>query len=299
MKQRPKKRPAPSGRPAGRRYLRYLTVAGAVLLVALAVLLVRRPWRARLTLPDLTASSIVVLDASDGSLLYEKNGDVPRPPASLTKLMSAYLVFEDLSGGTLRLEDTFRVTPVQADTQGSKYGLHPGMTPTVEQLLAGTILNSGCDCVQCLVALTAGTQAAFVARMNDTAGDMGLKGSHFSNAVGLDAADHYMTARDLGTLSYRLIQDHPEYLDYSSQSALELDGLRFQNLNLLVGRDPRVRGLKTGTTSIGGNNLVTYADWEDRAYLIVLLDSASEQRRFVETQTILDVLYAEAEHGQA
>lgn len=296
MKHQRKKEPTKPPAGASRR-LRYILPAAAVLLTA--VLLALRPWQPRLELPELTASSIVVLDAADGSVLYEKNPDAPRPPSSLTKLMSLYLIFGDLAGGAFSLEDAHRVAPEEANTPGSKYGLHPGMTVTVDQLLAGAILNSGCDCVQCLVSLSTGSEEAFVARMNDMAAALGLSGSHFVNAVGLDAENHYMTARDLAQLSYRLVTDYPAYVDYASQPTLALDGLSFQNLNVLVGHDPRVRGLKTGTTRIGGNNLVTYADWEGKAYLIVLLDSASVQRRFVETQTILDALYGALPNGQA
>ena len=130
-----------------------------------------------------------------------------------------------------------------------------------------------------------------MARMNEAAGKLGMKGSHFSNATGLDAADHYMTARDLGRLALRLVKDHPEYLDYSSQAEMEIDGLTFQNLNRLVGADPRVLGLKTGTTRIGGNNLVTYAREGDQACYVILLDRVSETRRFAETQDLLDLVF--------
>ena len=136
-------------------------------------------------------------------------------------------------------------------------------------------------------------RAAFVERMNEAAAELGLKGSHFVNATGLDASGHYMTARDLATLSWKLVENHPEYLDYSSQATLTIDGLTFTNLNKLVGADPRVLGLKTGTTAIGGNNLVTYAKQGEEACLIVLLDSATVTKRFAETQQLLDLVLGE------
>ena len=138
--------------------------------------------------------------------------------------------------------------------------------------------------------MTAGDEVTFVEWMNEKAKELGLKNSHFVNATGLDAADHYMTARDLATLAYRLVRDHPEYLRYSSQAEMEIDGLTFRNLNRLVGADPRVLGLKTGTTLIGGNNLVTYAEDGADACFIILLDSASETRRFAETEELLDLV---------
>lgn len=270
--------------------------AAVVILVCLCVAAVvvvgiLRPWQRRIPLPDtLTATSLLVLDEM-GGVLAEKEADTPRSPGSLTKMLTLYLIFNDLEEGMLTLHDTITMTPEITQTLGSKYGFEPGQVVTVEQLLAGAILNSGCDCIQALVTLSAGSESAFVERMNQAAQQLGLDGSHFSNATGLDASDHYMTARDLGTLARRLVEDHPEYLDYSSHAELEIDGLTFRNLNLLVGADDRVLGLKTGTTRIGGNNLVTYARVEEDSCYVVLLDSVSESRRFAETQTILDLVF--------
>ena len=267
-------------------------IPAAVLAVTL-VLVFLRPWERRVALPDsLTANSLVILDGR-GNTLAELDSDTPRSPSSLTKLLTLYLIFDDIDSGKLSLTDTAEVTVAEATTLGSKYGLTPGQEVTVEQLLAGTILNSGCDCVQVLVRLSAGGEAAFVERMNEAAAELGLKGSHFVNATGLDASGHYMTARDLATLSWKLVENHPEYLDYSSQATLTIDGLTFTNLNKLVGADPRVLGLKTGTTAIGGNNLVTYAKQGEEACLIVLLDSATVTKRFAETQQLLDLVLGE------
>lgn len=291
---KPKKRArvnGTSGRTAGRK--RNVTAAVLVCLcAALALTLaVTRPWQRRLRLPeDLTATSLLVLDGN-GGVMAQVDADTPRSPSSLTKMFTLYLIFDDLEEGKFTLEDTVTVTGEMATTNGSKYGLHPGQVVTVEQLLAGAILNSGCDCIQALVSLSAGSEEAFVERMNQEAAELGLKGSHFSNATGLDAADHYMTARDLGVLAQRLVEDHPEYLDYSSQAELEIGGLAFHNLNRLVGADPRVLGLKTGTTRIGGNNLVTYASQGEESCYIVLLDSVSETRRFAETQELLNLVF--------
>lgn len=260
----------------------------AALALALAVI---RPWQRRIRPPeDLTATSLLVLDGN-GGVMAQVEADTPRSPSSLTKMLTLYLIFDDLDVGKFTLEDTVTVTGEMATANGSKYGLRPGQVVTVEQLLAGAILNSGCDCIQALVSLSADSEAAFVERMNQAAEELGLEGSHFSNATGLDAADHYMTARDLGTLARRLVEDHPEYLDYSSQAELEIGGLEFRNLNRLVGADPRVLGLKTGTTRIGGNNLVTYARQGEESCYIVLLDSVSETRRFAETQELLDLVF--------
>ncbi|WP_297209089.1 D-alanyl-D-alanine carboxypeptidase family protein [uncultured Flavonifractor sp.] len=265
-------------------------VLAAVCLALAAALALWRPWRRTVALPEeLTATSVLVLDGA-GGVLAQREADLPRSPSSLTKLLSLYLILEDVENGKLALEERVRVPLEAANTTGSKYGLYPGQEVTVEQLLAGSILNSGCDCVLTLATLSAGSEAAFVERMNQAAAELGLTGSHFVNATGLDAAEHYMTARDLGVLARRLVEDHPLYLDYSSQAALELDGLRFRNLNRLAGTDPRVLGLKTGTSPIGGNNLVTYARRGEESCYIVLLDSASETLRFFETEQLLDLV---------
>lgn len=223
---------------------------------------------------------------------------MPRSPASLTKLMTLFLVLDDLESGALDWEDTFTVTAEQAHTQGSKYGMRPGEVFTVRQLVAGTVLSSGCDCVQCLVLMCAQDEAAFVVRMNEKAKELGMKGSNFANATGIDASGHYMTAHDIAVLSRALVRAHPELLDFTSVPELTVEGREFKNMHRLVGRDSRVKGLKTGTTLIGGYNLVTLAQEGDREYVIVLLDSNNDNSRFSEAKTVVDVLFGEEQHGQ-
>ena len=284
------KTPSPrrnSPRPYG-----YILLAALILLLcAAAAWLFRKP--PQLELPYLTATHIVVMNANTGDILYDKDGDDPRSPSSITKLMSLLLVLDAIEAGDLSWDDTFTVTQAQSNTLGSKYGARPGEVFTVRQLVAGSALCSGCDCLQCLVQMCAGNEESFVQLMNGKAEELGLKGSHFSNAVGLDSADHYMTARDIAKLSRTLVREHPEILDFTSQAVLEEDGRSFRNTHRLVGQDERVKGLKTGTTKIGGCSLVTWAESGNKAYLIVLLDSNNESSRFVDTQTILDILFEE------
>jgi|GEM_PF-3315611 len=263
----------------------------AAALIALGVLAWFALRPAPLELPYLTARSVAVLDMGSGRYLYEKESDEPRPPASLTKLMTLLLVLDDVESGALDWEDTFTVMPEQAGTPGSKYGIRVGEVYTVRQLVAGVAMASGCDCVQCLVRLCAEDEDAFVARMNERAKELGLRGTHYVNATGIDAAEHYMTARDIAELARVLVDRHPELLDFTSQAELEVEGRTFRNLNRLAGRDPRVLGLKTGTTQIGGYNLVTCAEQDGRRCLIVLMDSSSDAARFSETETVLDAVY--------
>lgn len=164
-----------------------LPLAGlaCVLLCGLLVWLSVRPRQ--IELPFLTAGNIAVLDLNTGRFVYEKESDAPRPPASLTKLMTLFLVLDDIDSGALDWEDTCTVQPEEAYTLGSKYGMRAGEVFTVRQLVAGTALCSGCDCVQCLVRLTAGNEEDFVQRMNEKAQELKLTGTHYVNPTGIDA----------------------------------------------------------------------------------------------------------------
>lgn len=272
---------------------------GSTAIIVLLVLLIGGllVWRynatRQLKLPYLTASSIVVTDCGNGRKLYQKNEEYPQSPASLTKLMTLLLIMEDLEAGRLTWDDTFTVMPEQAYTPGSKYGMNPGEVFSVRQLVAGVILASGCDCVQCLVQMSAGNESDFVDRMNQKAQELGLKGSRFANATGIDTNGHYMTAKDISLLSKLLIDTYPEVLDMSSQKELTIEDRVFSNINQLVVDDERVIGLKTGTSTMGGYSLVTVAERDGRRSLIVLMNSNNKVSRYKETETILNAIYGE------
>lgn len=244
----------------------------------------------KLELPYLTAESVVVLDMETGRFVFAKNADIPRSPASLTKLMSLMLVLDDLETGSLGWDDTYIVTEQEAFTAGSKYGITPGENFTVRQLIAGAVMSSGCDCIQCLVKLCSGDETAFAVRMNREAAKLGLNGSHFANAAGIDAIDTYMTARDVASLSQELLEHHPEILEFTASSELTIGEHTFQNTNRLVGTNPSVQGLKTGTSQMGGYNLDIYAEIAGKRYIIVLLGSNDDNSRYSEAAAILDVL---------
>ena len=269
-----------------------MVLSGALVLVALAAIwyiwyMNRVP---QLELPYLTARHAIVMEVESGKILYEKDSDTPHSPASLTKLMTLLLVYEDLKNGVLRWEDTYTVTPQEAQALGSKYGMYPGEVFTLRQLIAGAALSSGCDCIQCLVQMCAEDEATFISRMNEKAAELGMRGTNFANATGIDAVDHYMTARDVAALARELVLEYPEILEFTSRSKMVEDGRVFQNTHKLVGHDERILGLKTGTTQVGGYNLVTCVREGDRLYLIVLLNCSSDTARFSETGTIIDAL---------
>lgn len=245
-------------------------------------------------LPYLTARNVAVMDVKTGRFVAELDSDLPHSPASLTKMMTILLVLDDIENGVLSWDDVYTVTENEAFTLGSKYGMSPGEVFTVRELVAGSIMVSGCDCIQCLVRLCAADETAFVERMNEKAEKLGLKGSHFANATGIDAAAHYMTARDVAVLARTLVTEHPEILEFTSVHSLTIGERRFQNIHRLVGYDDRVKGLKTGTTLIGGFNVCTYAERDGQSYIVVLLDSVSDNTRFSETVTVLDLLLGDS-----
>lgn len=266
-------------------------LAVVAVLAGAALWLILRP--APLELPYLTARHVVVMDADSGRILAEVDGDAPHSPSSLTKMMTVFLVLDDIGCGALSWDDVCTVTPEEAFTPGSKYGMRPGQVFTVRELVAGAIMVSGCDCIQCLVKLCAPSEADFVARMNEKAAQLGMEGSNFANPTGIDTSGHYMTARDVARLARALVREHPEILDFTSVPSLEVGGRTFRNIHRLVGRDPRVKGLKTGTTTIGGFSVCTYAEGDKGRYLVVLMDSSSDAARFSETVDILDLLLGE------
>ena len=167
-----KRRKQPQGTPNKKKNskrLLYLLVPAILCLGLIAHAL----FSPRLEIPFVTAQSVLILDADSGRTLYEDNSDFPFSPASLTKLMTALLIFEDLESGELSLSDTYTVTPEDTEVVGSKYGLRPGQTVTAEQLLAGILLSSGCDCVEAMLHLMGETTESFVARMNGKAAGLG------------------------------------------------------------------------------------------------------------------------------
>ena len=283
-----KKRAKKTKPPVPRKKLFASIIVLCAVVLAIAVFCLSRPKL--IELPYLTARNVAVMDVDTGRFVAELDGDAPHSPASLTKMMSLLLVLDDIESGALSWDDTYTVTEVEAYTYGSKYGMQPGEVFTVRELVAGAVMVSGCDCVQCLVRLCAPDEAAFVERMNEKAQELGLEGSHFVNATGIDAAAHYMTARDVASLARVIVTQYPEYLDFASVPSLTVGKRTFKNIHSLVGYDGRVKGLKTGTTDMGGYNVCTYAEGDGGRYIIVLLDSVSDHSRFSETVTILDLL---------
>lgn len=246
--------------------------------------------------PQLPARAWVLLDASSVQVLAEHNADEPMEPASLTKLMTAYLVFTALQQNTLQLEQTLPVSRRAQAMEGSRMFIAPGMQPSVEQLLRGMIVQSGNDATIALAEGVAGSVEAFVERMNAQAAQMGLTAAHFANPEGMPAAEHKISARDLAQLAARLIADFPQHLHFYSERSFTFNRIRQSNRNPLLGVESGVDGLKTGHTESAGYNFIVTAEREEsglrRRLIAVILGTSNEAKRAQAGKALLDWGYS-------
>lgn len=254
-----------------------------------------QPAAAQVTVPTLAARSWLLLDSSSGQTLGAYEPDLKVEPASLTKLMSAYLVFAAVKEKKLALDLRPPVSALAYKAIGSRMFVDPAKPATVEELINGMIVQSGNDATIILAEAVAGTEEAFAAMMNREAQKMGLKNTQFRNSTGLPDAQHYSTARDLSILSMRLIQDFPEYYaQYYSKRDYTFNNIRQANRNRLLAIDPSVDGMKTGHTDAAGYCLIASARREQpgagftRRLLSVVLGTASESARAIESQKLLN-----------
>jgi D-alanyl-D-alanine carboxypeptidase (penicillin-binding protein 5/6) len=246
--------------------------------------------------PEVAARSYLVMDVTSGQILAGKDIDEAVEPASLTKLMTAYLVFDALRARKISLDQRLPVSERAWKTPGSRMFIDPKMQVPVEDLIKGMIVQSGNDATVALAEGVAGTVERFVELMNDQAQAMGLKGTTYKNPEGLTEAGHTTTARDLAVLSARLILDFPDEIKYYSMQKYRYPGTPASNdtnRNTLLFRDPTVDGLKTGHTKAAGYCLVATARREfpnlgARRVLSVLLGADSDSARANESQKLLN-----------
>jgi len=198
--------------------------------------------------PHIAAKAWVLLDARSGQVLASDNPNLELPPASLTKMMTLYLAFEDLKMGRIKLSDHVPVSAKAWKMGGSRMFIDPSRHPTVEQLLHGISTDSGNDAVVALAQFISGTEAAFVHRMNAKAKDLGMDHTHYSDATGYPVPDHFSTALDIAHLGAALWRDFPQYYPLFSEKSYTYDNITQSNRNRLLWRDPRVDGIKTGHT---------------------------------------------------
>lgn len=252
--------------------------------------------------PEIAARSYLLLDVTANQFLAEKDIDTAVEPASLTKLMSAYLVFDALRGKKIELQQTLPVSERAWKMPGSRMFIDPKMKVPVEDLLKGMIVQSGNDATVALAEGVGGTVERFVQLMNEQARALGMKSTSYQNPEGLSQAGHTTTARDLSTLATRLLRDFPDYVAYYAIKSYRYPGTpaaNDSNRNLLLFRDPSVDGLKTGYTDAAGYCLVATAKRDflslgrpgapgSRRLLSIVLGASSENARANESQKLLN-----------
>src|SRR6266850_2613955 len=237
--------------------------------------------------PVVEARAWLLLDATSGQSIASRNPKERIEPASLTKLMTAYLAFAALKGRSLALGQTIRVSERAWRTAGSRMFIEPKKPVTVEELLHGMIVQSGNDACIALAEAIAGSEQAFVERMNREATRIGMKDTHFTNASGLPDPHHYSTTSDLALLATALIRDYPEYYKLYSEREYRYNDITQLNRNRLLWLDPNVDGMKTGHTESAGYCLIASARRGERRLVSVLVGAPSERVRNDESQKLL------------
>lgn len=229
--------------------------------------------------PSLPVSAWLTMDVNSGQIIAAQNPDEQVEPASLTKLMAAYLVFDALENKRLTLDQTVHVSEKAWKTEGSRMFIKPNSQVSVDDLLKGMIVQSGNDATVALAEAVAGSEPAFVALMNEEAARQGLTNTNFENASGLPGETHLTTARDLAIMSMNLIQAFPQYLHYYSQKEYTYNDIKQNNRNRLLWTDSTVDGLKTGHTKSAGYCLITTALRDGRRVISVILGATSDAAR--------------------
>ncbi len=238
--------------------------------------------------PSSGAKAFIIMDFNSGRVIASGNPDQSYEPASITKLMTAYVIFNELQSGKIALGDMVTISEKAWRTPGSRMFVEVGKQVSVEDLLQGMIVQSGNDATIALAEYVAGSEETFAALMNRHAEDLGLTGSHFLNSTGLPDADHYMTARDIANLAAAVIRKYPEYYKWYSQKEFTFNEISQQNRNKLLWKDESVDGLKTGFTDSAGYCLVTSAKKDGMRLITVVLGTASANARIDASQALLN-----------
>ncbi|CAO3352607.1 D-alanyl-D-alanine carboxypeptidase family protein [Azospirillum palustre] len=237
---------------------------------------------------DTIAKQAILVDLTSDTVLFEKNADERMAPSSMSKIMTAYMVFEAIKGGRLTLESTLPVSERAWRMQGSKMFVELHNNIKVDDLLKGMIVQSGNDACIVLAEGLAGSEQSFAEQATKRAKELGLKSSNFANATGWPDPNHYMTARDLAILAERLIKDFPEFYKYDSIREFKYHGITQGNRNPLLYRNMNVDGLKTGHTDAGGYGLTASGEREGRRLLLVVNGLPNMQARADESARLIE-----------
>ena len=237
--------------------------------------------------PQLAATAYILIDAHTGQVLVEQDADKQIPPASLTKMMTSYIVSEELDKGAIKEKDLVNISEKAWRKGGSKMFVKVGDKVPVIDLLRGVIVQSGNDASIALAEFVSGSEEVFAEVMNQQAERLGMSDTHFMNATGWPADGHMTTARDLSKLARALIQDHPDHYALYSEKYFRFNGINQPNRNRLLWRDPAVDGIKTGHTEEAGYCLVASAVKRGMRLISVVVGTDSDEKRAAETQKLL------------
>lgn len=239
--------------------------------------------------PDLAVKAYLLKDFSSGHVIAAQNSSMRIEPASLTKIMTAYLSFKALKNNHLSLTQTLPVSEIAWKVEGSKMFIEPNMPVTVDELLHGMIIQSGNDASIALAEGIASTEAQFAEMMNKEAQRLGMKNTHYMNATGLPDAQHYTTAEDLAILATALIHDFPDqYQRLYSVKEYTYNKITQPNRNRLLWLDPSVDGMKTGHTESAGYCLISSANRDGVRRISIVLGAATDAARAAESQKLLN-----------
>ena len=238
--------------------------------------------------PAIAARAYVLLDFNSGQLLASHNSSERMEPASLTKLMTAYLTFVALRQKSLRPEQVVPVSARAWKAAGSRMFLEPRKPVTVDELIRGIIVQSGNDACIALAEAVGGTEEAFAQMMTREAQRLGMKNTNFVNSTGLPHPQHYSTAHDLALLAAAIVRDFPEYYPLYSTKEYRYNNISQANRNRLLWTDPTVDGMKTGYTESAGYCLITSARRDARRLIAVVMGASSETARAIESQKLLN-----------
>ena len=238
--------------------------------------------------PIIGAKSYLVIDAQTGQELASLDPDMQLAPASLTKIMTTYVVFAALKQGQIQLEDEVTISERAWRMPGSRMFVEVGKRVAIRDLLLGMIVQSGNDASVALAEHIAGTEAVFAEMMNQHAASLGMLSTHFLNATGLPAEGHVTTARDLSTLARAMIEEFPDYYAWHAVKEFTFNDIKQSNRNSLLWRDPSVDGLKTGHTDDAGYCLVSSAKRDGMRIVAVVLGTSSTKSRTTGSQALLN-----------
>ena len=238
--------------------------------------------------PSSGAKAFVIQDYDSGRVIASENPDVQYEPASITKLMTAYVIFNEMKSGHIQRSDMVTISEKAWRTPGSRMFIEVGKQVPVDDLLQGMIVESGNDATVALAEYLAGSEETFAALMNRTAEEIGLTGSHFVNSTGLPDPDHYMTARDIALVTDHIIREHPDFYKLYSQKQYTFNDITQYNRNKLLWQDETVDGVKTGHTDSAGYCLVTSALRDGMRLITVVLGTGSANARIDTSQALLN-----------